>query len=194
MIYKMDIIFPISTLRNYFTLRNTMDRDRIGIKESTGEMNELKEIFFDLETKRWSSEVEGGWGNIPGFGISVAVTWDNDNNFRTWLENDARDLGSELVRADKVIGFNIVGFDYEVLSAYVPNVHEFLDGKSFDILADLKERLGFRVSLDNICSATLGKSKLATAEGAMEWYRQGRIDKVILYCQKDVELRERLKP
>ncbi len=151
-------------------------------------MSEMKEIFFDLETKLWSTEVEGGFSNIPAFGMSVAVTWDDENGFRTWLESDANELVKELERADKVIGFNSVGFDYEVLSVYVPNVHDLLDGKSFDILADIYRRLGFRVSLDNLCISTLSKSKLATAEDAMKWWRQGQVEKVVEYCQVDVEL------
>ena len=48
------------------------------------------------------------------------------------------------------------------------------------------------MSLDNLCISTLGKSKLATAEDAMEWFRQGQIEKVIQYCQKDVELTREL--
>ena len=151
-------------------------------------MSELMEIFFDLETKLWSTEVEGGFSNIPAFGMAAAVTWNDGDGFRTWLEKDAAELVKVLEREDKVIGFNSVGFDYEVLSAYVPNVHDLLDGKSFDILADIYRRLGFRVSLDNICSATLGKSKLATAEDAIKWWRQGQIEKVVEYCQMDVEL------
>ncbi len=73
-----------------------MDRDRIGIKRLTWEMSELKEIFFDLETKRWSAEVEGGWNNIRGFGIAITVTWDEANDFRTWFESDASELVQEL--------------------------------------------------------------------------------------------------
>jgi len=151
-------------------------------------MGELKEIFFDLETKLWSTEVEGGFSNIPAFGMSIAVSWDSENNYLTWLENDASDLVQHLEQADKVIGFNIVRFDYEVLSAYVPNIHGLLDGKSFDIFTDLENRLGFRLSLEVICSTTLGKSKSAKAEDAIEWYRQGQIEKVVEYCQRDVEL------
>ena len=152
-------------------------------------MGALKEIFFDLETPRWSTEVEGGWSNIPAFGMSVAVTcWDDSIAFQKWLESDAGELVKELDRGDRIIGFNSIGFDYEVLSAYVPNIHDLLDGKSFDILADIYRRLGFRVSLDNICSATLGKGKIGSGRDAVEWFRQGQIDKVVEYCQKDVEL------
>ena len=152
-------------------------------------MGALKEIFFDLETPRWSTEVEGGWSNIPAFGMSVAVTcWDDSIAFQKWLESDAGELVKELDRGDRIIGFNSIGFDYEVLSAYVPKIHDLLDGKSFDILADIYRRLGFRVSLDNICSATLGKGKIGSGRDAVEWFRQGQIDKVVEYCQKDVEL------
>ncbi len=151
-------------------------------------MGGLKEIFFDLETKRWSTEVEGGFRNISAFGMSVAVTWNDGHGFQTWLENDVIELVKELDRADKVIGFNSVRFDYEVLSAYMPNIHELLDDKSFDIFTDLESRLGFRLSLEVICSTTLGKSKLAKAEDAINWWRQGQIEKVVEYCQMDVEL------
>ena len=155
-------------------------------------MSELKEIFFDLETKLWSTEVEGGWNNIRGFGMSIAVTWDGLNGFRTWLESDASELVEELCRANKVIGFNNIRFDNEVLSAYVSNVLELLDLKSFDILADVYSHLGFRVSLDNICLATLDKSKSGKAEDAIVWFRQGEIEKVVEYCQKDVDLTREL--
>lgn len=151
-------------------------------------MTQEKAVFFDLETKRWSDEVEGRWSNIAGFGLSVAMTWDDGNGFRTWLENDASELVNELAQADKVIGFNIVRFDYEVLSAYVSNVHELLDEKSFDILVDLEARLGFRLRLEDISLATLGKGKLGSGKDAVEWFRQGEIEKVILYCRRDVEI------
>ena len=151
-------------------------------------MNNIKEVFFDLETQMWSSEVEGGFSNIPAFGMSLAVTWDDGNDFRVWLEKDAGDLVQHLEKADKVIGFNSVRFDYGVLSAYVPNVHELLDVKSFDIFTDLESRLGFRLSLESISSATLGKSKAGMAENAIKWFRQGQIDKLIFYCRTDVEL------
>ncbi len=152
-------------------------------------MSELQEIFFDLETKRWSTEVEGGFSNIPAFGMSIAVTsWNDSNSYQQWMENDANDLVKELERAEKIIGFNILRFDYEVLSAYTPNIYELLGGKSFDIFANLESRLGFRISLEAICSTTLGKSKLAKAEDAIKWWRQGQIEKVVEYCQMDVEL------
>jgi DEAD/DEAH box helicase domain-containing protein len=149
---------------------------------------ELRQILFDLETQRWSNEVEGGWNNVVKFGLSVAVSWDDENGFRRWLENDVGELVNELARADKIIGFNVLAFDYEVLRAYVPTVHELLDERTFDILVDLEARLGFRLSLKDICSATLGRSKIGSGKEAVEWFRRGQVEKAMLYCQKDVEL------
>ena len=148
----------------------------------------MEEIFFDLETKKWSTEVEGGWNNIRAFGMVLTVTWDEVNGCRTWLEDDAEKLVTELGKAEKIIGFNNLRFDNEVLTAYVPNTRELLDKKSFDILAYIYPRLGFRVSLDNLCSATLNAQKSASAEEAIRWFRAGEIAKVVEYCQRDVEL------
>ena len=49
-------------------------------------MSNIQEIYFDLETKKWSSEVEGGWNNIRAFGMALTVTWDEVNGCRTWME------------------------------------------------------------------------------------------------------------
>ena len=44
-----------------------------------------REIYLDIETLRLSHEVDGGWSNIRGFGMAVAVTWDKENGFRRWF-------------------------------------------------------------------------------------------------------------
>ena len=52
----------------------------------------MKKIFFDLETQRLAIEVEDGWNNIRGFGLSIAVTWDEENEFRCWNESSVGEL------------------------------------------------------------------------------------------------------
>ncbi|MBN2240408.1 MAG: ribonuclease H-like domain-containing protein [Dehalococcoidales bacterium] len=151
-------------------------------------MSKFEEIFFDVETKKLNEEVEGGWKNVPAFGMALSVTWDADNGFRTWMEEDASALVEELSQSEKIIGFNNIGFDNKVLSAYVPETQNLLNPKSFDMLSDIHKRLGFRVSLDNLCAATLGANKIADARDAVYWFREGKIDKVVEYCEKDVEL------
>ncbi|MFI5342511.1 MAG: ribonuclease H-like domain-containing protein, partial [Candidatus Methylomirabilales bacterium] len=120
----------------------------------------MTEIYLDVETQRIADEVQGGWDNIRAFGLSVAVTWDEANGYREWYEPDAGRLIGELRAFDRIVTFNGLRFDLEVLSAY-GDVGE-LHGKSLDLLQDLKRRLGFRVSLQSLGQATLGKKKTAS--------------------------------
>ena len=149
----------------------------------------VTEIYMDVETQRVADEVQGGWDNIRAFGLSVAVTWDAASEFRDWYEADAGRLIGELRAFDRIVTFNGLRFDLEVLSAY-GDVHE-LRGKSLDLLQDLKRRLGFRVSLQNLAQATLGKGKTASGLDAVKWWRSGDPalrQRVVDYCRMDVEI------
>ena len=57
---------------------------------------------------------------------------------------------AELKSADRVIGFNIISFDYEVLKPYAPN-ENFRTFRSTDMLQDIYRTLNFRLSLDYDC-------------------------------------------
>lgn len=146
----------------------------------------LSHIILDLETARGPDEV-GGWV-AERMGLAVAVTWDQENRFREWYEEDVEALVGELSGFDRVVGFNVLDFDYGVLAAYHPKVSKLLKGKTVDILADVHRALGFRVKLDELAQATLGRGKTGTGEQALQWWRQGRRDLVIKYCQEDVRL------
>jgi DEAD/DEAH box helicase domain-containing protein len=149
----------------------------------------MTEIYLDAETQRIADEVQGGWDNIRAFGLSVAVTWDEANGYREWYEPDAGRLIGELRAFDRLVTFNGLRFDLEVLSAY-GDVRE-LHGKSLDLLQDLKRRLGFRVSLQSLGQATLGKKKTASGLEAVKWWRSGDPglrQRVLDYCRMDVEI------
>lgn len=143
-------------------------------------------IFFDLETKHLADEV-GGWSNIHKMGLAVAVTYSTDDAaFHHFTEEGAADLVAELQRADLVVGFNVMRFDYTVLQPYtdIP-LHKL---PTVDMLQDIYRRLGFRVSLDAVAMATLNATKSADGIQAVEWYRRGEIDKVMAYCERDVQV------
>lgn len=144
------------------------------------------EIYLDVETLRLAHEVEGGWQNIPAFGLAVAVTWDKDGGFRHWFEPNARQLVDELEGFSRVITFNGNRFDFAVLSRYVP-----VDGlmrRSFDVHESLHKQLGHRVKLEQLARDTLGSAKIGTGLEAVEWWRKGEIQKVVEYCKHDVAL------
>jgi DEAD/DEAH box helicase domain-containing protein len=144
------------------------------------------EIYLDTETLKLAEQVPGGWSSIPDFGLSVAVTWDADNQFRVWYEGDAPRLIEEMSRFDRVITFNGERFDFQVLSKY-GDVRP-LYPRSLDLLAHLKQSLGFRVKLESLAQGTLGQGKAGAGELAVEWWHSGQRDKVVAYCRQDVQL------
>ena len=108
-----------------------------------------------------------------------------------YWEKDASALFTELKSADRVIGFNIIGFDYEVLKPYVPN-ENFRSIRSTDMLVDIFRTLNFRLSLDSIAKATLGTTKTADGIQSVEWFRNGELEKVAEYCKADVDITRRV--
>jgi DEAD/DEAH box helicase domain-containing protein len=143
-------------------------------------------VYFDLETQKSASEV-GGWGNSHLMKLSVGVVWDSkDGKYFTYLENDAPKLVEKLKSADLVVGFNVIGFDYSVLQPYSSfDLHEI---NTFDMLVDVHKKLGFRLSLNHIAQHTLKAEKSADGLLALQWFKEGKMDKIIEYCIKDVEI------
>jgi DEAD/DEAH box helicase domain-containing protein len=145
-------------------------------------------VFFDVETQRTFDEV-GGRQNIRALGLAVAVTYSTATGaFCHYTEENVADLLAEIKAADLVVGFNLLGFDYEVLRAYEP----LNPSRTVDMLDQIYRRLGFRVSLDNLAKTTLGVSKSGDGLQAVRWYREGRIQEILDYCQQDVEITRRL--
>jgi DEAD/DEAH box helicase domain-containing protein len=150
----------------------------------------MNTLFFDVETQRTFDEV-GGRHNIHKLGLAAAVTYSTaDEAFRHYTEETVAQLIAELKAADLVVGFNVLRFDYVVLGAYTP---EPLDGlPTVDMLDHIHKRLGFRVSLGNLAATTLGVTKSADGLQAVRWYKEGRIQEILDYCQQDVEVTRQL--
>ncbi len=147
-------------------------------------------LFFDLETQRSFDEV-GGRRNIRKLGLSAAVTYSTaDEAFHRYVEEDATELIADLKAADLVVGFNVLKFDYEVLRAYTDDPLDSIP--TVDMLDHIYKRLGFRVGLDNLAGATLGTKKSADGLQAVRWYKQGRMEEILDYCQQDVEVTRQL--
>ncbi len=145
-------------------------------------------VYFDLETRRTANDV-GGWGNKGQMGISVAVTFSTrQNRYHIYQEHEVQDLIKQLLRADLVVGFNHISFDYEVLMGHT--IMELRDQiQSLDLMVDLEKRLGHRLKLDAVATATLGGlSKTADGLDAIRWWRQGEIMKIAEYCCFDVKV------
>ncbi len=145
-------------------------------------------VYFDLETQRTANDV-GGWGNKGKMGMSIGVTFSTKlNEYRIYRESEVQDLIQQLMRADLVVGFNHISFDYEVLMAYtVMDLREQL--RSLDLMVDLEQRLGHRLKLDAVATASLGGlSKTADGLDAIRWWQQGKVAEIAEYCCYDVKV------
>ena len=91
--------------------------------------------------------------------------------------------------ADRIIGFNSLGFDVPALAPIYPN-GDFKKLPHFDIIVKVKEAFGKRVSLQAIVKETLGETKTASGGDAVEYWAKGdseSLEKLKRYCEKDVE-------
>ena len=148
-------------------------------------------VYFDLETQNTFDDV-GGRNNIAALKLACGVTWSTDrNDFAVYWEKDATALIAELKSADRVIGFNNINFDYEVLRPYAP-AENFRALRTTDMLADIFRTLGFRLSLDSLAKACLGAAKTADGLQSVAWFRAGELDKVAEYCKSDVDITRRV--
>jgi DEAD/DEAH box helicase domain-containing protein len=142
-------------------------------------------VYFDLETQKVAAEV-GGWGNIDKMGISVAALYHaKKGEYSVYLEKDVDRLVAELRRADLVVGFNVLRFDYTVLSAY--SVFDFSTVPTLDLMVSIEERIKHRVGLDAVAEATCGVKKTANGMEAIQWWREGKQKQVAEYCCYDVK-------
>ncbi len=143
-------------------------------------------VYFDLETQKSADEV-GGWSNIRDMRMSVGVTFSTQRGtYRIYQEKEINDLVTELFRADLVIGFNNLRFDYEVLHGYT--VMDLTQVPTLDMLVELQKTLPHRLSLDSIAVSTLGVEKTSEGLQAITWYREGKLLEIAEYCCYDVKI------
>jgi len=143
-------------------------------------------VYFDLETQK-SAEDVGGWDKICDMRLSCGVTFSTQRgSYRIYAEKDVNDLITELLRADLVVGFNNLRFDYEVLHGY--SVIDLRQVPTLDMLVELQKTISHRLPLDAIAHSTLGVEKTTHGMQAIEWFRQGRLLEIAEYCCYDVKI------
>jgi len=143
-------------------------------------------LYFDLETQRSAEEV-GGWQNLAAMKMALAVTFnDVTGQYRTYREEDVRDLLIDLLTADRVVGYNIDRFDLGVLRGYTDR--DLSRVRTLDMLSVIYSKLGFRLKLSDVGEATLGVGKSGDGLQSLQWWKEGKIDLIEQYCRRDVEL------
>ena len=151
-------------------------------------------VYFDLETQRSFGDV-GGFANKDKMGVSVAVTYSTARGtYEIYPESEMEKLADELLKADLVVGWNHIQFDYPVLQPYV--FHTLADQTiNLDMMLVLEEMLGFRLKLDSVAAASLGMGKTGDGLDALRWWQEHKntgefepLRKIAEYCAFDVKV------
>ena len=162
------------------------EKDKLDSEIVPKASNEHRILYFDLETQKSADDV-GGWGNIHDMKLAVGVVWDScEQEYFSYLEGAASELVKKLRTADLVVGFNVKKFDYGVLQPYAD--FDLDEITTFDMLIDVNKKLGHRLSLNHLAENTLNAEKSADGLVSLQWFKEGKIDKIIEYCKQDVEI------
>lgn len=151
-------------------------------------------VYFDLETQRSFGDV-GGSAHKDKMGMSVGVTYSTETGqYHIFNEENVADLVDQLIKADLVVGYNHVQFDYPVLQAYT--IYDLASQTvNCDMMLDIERILGHRLKLDAVAQASLNASKTADGLDALKWWQLykktgdlAHVLNIAEYCCYDVKV------
>ena len=68
-------------------------------------------VYFDLETQRTANDA-GGWDKKRDMFMSIGVTYSTrTGEYQIYPESRVQELIEQLLKADLVVGFNVINFD-----------------------------------------------------------------------------------
>jgi len=142
------------------------------------------EIVFDIETQNTFADVNN---DMRKFKVSVVSIYEYDTDkYTSFKEDELLKLWPYLEKASRLIGYNSEHFDLPILNNYYPG--DLLQFPSLDIIKVVYKSLGRRLKLDDIVKATLDEAKSADGLQAIRWWKEGKIDEIIKYCEQDVRV------
>ncbi len=143
------------------------------------------EVVLDIETANSFADVGKYDPTLLKVSLVGAYSYATDS-YTSYLEPDLPKLWQLLESADRIIGYNLFGFDYPVLNTYYPG--DFASFPTLDIMKEIEKIIGYRVKLDDVAHACLGTGKSGNGLQAIEFFRRGEIDKLREYCLQDVKV------
>lgn len=159
-------------------------------------------VAYDVESERLNHEVPGGWDNAFGFGFTVGCATDSNGvrkAFSTHNSADARQrLLDYLLKYDRVVSFNGLRFDNNVIAGDDTIKLAALDEKTWDVKVLMEKACGIDdkygphiISLASASFATLSAGKMegfVDGREAVRRWRRGEFQQVVDYCGKDADL------
>lgn len=143
------------------------------------------EVVLDIETQNTFQDVGAYNPTLLQISLVGCYFYETDT-FESFLEADLPKLWPRLERADRVIGYNLFGFDYPCMQSYYTGDLKRIP--TVDIMLEIEKRIGHRVKLDDVAHATLGIGKSGHGLMAVEFWKKGEIDKLREYCLQDVRV------
>ncbi|MBI4257256.1 ribonuclease H-like domain-containing protein [Candidatus Uhrbacteria bacterium] len=139
------------------------------------------EVVFDIETQ------SAAGADFKQMRISVVgVYFYETDEYQCFEEKEFPQLWKRLEKSDRLIGYNSRYFDTPILNNYYPgDLNRFVQ---LDMLEQIHKVLGFRLKLDDVAAATVGVRKSGHGLQAVEWWKQGEIQKIKDYCLQDVKV------
>lgn len=171
--------------------------------------NMYRICFFDLETEHLFQELDPGINQlsfqkkqarqlklIPRLNMAVGCVISNDDDSMAFYYEKGQEI--ELIQTlnefDQIIGYNIIKFDYNILSRHFKGTTlQELQEKTYDIFLVLQEASGNMWSgLDELCRLNLGTRKTLDTLEVPKLWRSGEKEKVKEYCFNDVLMLKKL--
>ena len=173
-------------------------------------------VVYDVESQLGPDQVDGGWDNAYGMGMSVGCAWWSKTNKFYFFGSDESDRirMCEFLNGKTCVTFNGISFDSRVLLGNDRIIHKdgstsnkkyswsnkdiYLvmwkkvlnhPGTAEDILNDLSKATNLPAgvfNLDSILKATLKTSKNSNGVEAINYFQTGQIAKLYEYVLQDV--------
>ena len=149
----------------------------------------MRKVTFDIETSNFFTDT--GSNDPASLSLAVVCIHDSETDaYTSYFEEDLPKLWPILERTDLLIGFNSDHFDIPILNKYYSG--DLTRIRSMDLMKEIKKKLGRRIGLNAVASATLGKKKSGSGVFANVWWQRGEKQKVVDYCIDDVRLTKEL--
>lgn len=143
------------------------------------------EIVLDIETQNTFQDVGAYQASLLKISL-IGVYFYETDTYESFLEEDLPKLWPRLERSSRIIGYNLFGFDYPCMQTYYTG--DIMKLPTIDLMVEIEKRIGHRVKLDDVAHATLGLGKTGHGLQAVEYWRNGEIDKLRDYCLQDVKV------
>lgn len=154
------------------------------------------EVIFDIETKKFFDDINARKPEDLGISIVSAYRREVDSDFneiggemKSFWEQDFDSMWSWFEEADRIIGYNSLGFDVPAVNGVYKG--DFSKLKHFDVMKIVKDVFGHRVKLDSVAKECLGLGKNASGADAVTWWAKGDPESLAnlkKYCEMDVEV------